>query len=100
MIDLDTPITRTQMKALPIEQLTRSGARRGDLTILYIARETSVTKKLYSLLSDISRHYRAVADDPQAVIIERHIRGIWSRLVDRSRGYWLNGCGFREYSDA
>jgi hypothetical protein len=101
LIDLRTPITRAQMKALPMAQLTARYGRTGSLTLLYIAHPTRYTARLYELLPDLGRRWQAVQDDPnKARVLEHHIRGIWSRLVDRSRGYWLCGMGFREYTDA
>lgn len=108
---LSTPerMTREEMKALPIALLSSShyGARPGQITLLSFARHNRHIDRLYALMPELCRHYRSVADDPvKAFLTERHLRSVWSRLVDRSCGYWVNnshvprhsGSSFTEYA--
>lgn len=94
-------MTRDQMKALPIAQITARHARAGDLTVLSFAKETRYISLLYEDIPDLSRKCRAVAADPvSAHFVEQQIRALWTRLVDRSNGYFLNGRGLQVYADA
>lgn len=98
-LSLVTPVSRATMKALPVLQITAPFAARGSLTVLAFARQTRHINRMYALLPDLGRYYRSMAGDPvRQFAAEQHIRNVWSRLVDRSRGYWLNGLGFREYA--
>lgn len=94
-------LTRAQMKALPMDVLTSSFARTGDLTVLAFARQTRYVDKLYERMPVLRKYWRSVREDPvRATMVEGVIRAVWSRLVDRSRGYFLNGRGEQQYADA
>lgn len=91
-------MTRNEMKALPIGKLTSSRARFGDLTVLSFAHHSSHINELSASMPDLRKHYRSVKDDPvRAFLVEQQIREVWSRLVDLSRGYWLNQRGRFSY---
>jgi hypothetical protein len=94
-------MTRQQMKALPVLQIVARYARVGELTVLAFEQHTPHISRLYGLLPDLSRHYRGVIEIPlRAHFAEKHIRSVWARLVDRSIGYYLNGRGLQQYTDA
>lgn len=103
MLSTPEPMTREEMKALPIALLSSSryGSFPGQITLLSFHRHNRHIDRLYALMPDLRRHYRAVIDDPvKSYLTERHLRSVWSRLVDRSRGYWINGgAKFTEYAD-
>lgn len=87
-------MTRNQMKALPIGKLTSQYARTGELTVLHFKQPSRQISDLSALLPDLRKHYRSVKDDPvRSFFAERQLRRIWSRLVDRSQGYYLNQRG-------
>ena len=95
----DRPLTRAEMTALPIALITANQSRAGDLTVLAFAQHSRYITGLYALLPDLARHYRGVREDPvRALLVEHQIRRIWSRLVARSRGYFLNARGLQEYA--
>lgn len=84
------------MKALPIAKLVSPHARPGEVLLLVFARSTLTTRTLYPRLVDLKRHYRGLqGDGVRAFFVEQQIRRIWSRLVDRSSGYWETGATWR-----
>lgn len=93
-------MTRLELKSLPIAQLTLPYARAGDLTVLAFARSNRHIDALYSRVYDFGRLWRVVKDDPiRAFVVEKHFRAVWSRLVDRSTGYFLSMQGLQRYNE-
>lgn len=98
---IGTPLSRARMKSLPVLQITARHVSYGHITTLAF-NDDRIADRLCALMPDLGLHYRAVQHDPvKAHFVEKHIRSIWSRLVDRSTGYWLNGVPrMQVYADA
>lgn len=91
-------LTRDEMKALPCSVIAAPFGGYGSLTVLD-TRDTPFTRILWSRKVELSRIWRAVGEDPiKAPLVERYLRLVWAKLVDRADGYFLQHLGRQRFA--